>query len=207
MNTPDRYTRLSKFVSVLLHPLVVPIYVMILLLFGPTIFSGYTLQLRGYLLLVVTLYATVIPILTVALLRATGRIADCRFDDRHERLWPLAVGTLCYLLCTLTVARIPSALLLRKFMLAAASCELMCLLVSRHWKISLHLTTQGAVAALLLIGGIGGVGHFLVPLAVTLLAAGILASARLYLGCHDGMQTAVGFGGGFLLTAVVILFL
>ena len=141
------------------------------------------------------------------ILRSLGRISDFRVDDRRERLLPLLIGTVCYVLCALTFAKIPSAIFLRKFMVAAACCEAMCFVVSLRWKISLHLTGMGAAVALLVVMNVVGVGTMLVPLAVAVLLAGALASARLYLGCHNGAQVLAGFGGGFVVTLLAVLFL
>ena len=120
---------------------------------------------------------------------------------------PLAAGLVCYLLCAYTLSRIPSADFLRKFMLAAACCEAMCLIVSRYWKISLHLTGMGAVVALLVLMNVAGVGNMMAPLSVAVLCSGALASARLYLGCHNGWQVFAGFAGGFCLSVFAVLFL
>ena len=90
------------------------------------------------------LYTAVIPLLSVGLLRSVGRISSLAIDDRRERILPLAIGIVCYLLCAATVARIPSAMIVRKFMLAGACCELFCLAVTFYWKISLHLAAQGS---------------------------------------------------------------
>ena len=124
-----------------------------------------------------------------------------------ERLLPLLVGAVCYVLCAITIAKIPSAIFLRKFMIAAACCEVMCLAVSLYWKISLHLTAMGAVVALLVVMNIAGVGDMMVPLMIAILCAGALASARLYLGCHNGQQVLAGFCGGFAVAALAVLFL
>jgi membrane-associated phospholipid phosphatase len=120
---------------------------------------------------------------------------------------PLLVGAVCYVLCAITIAKIPSAIFLRKFMIAAACCEVMCLAVSLYWKISLHLTAMGAVVALLVVMNIAGVGDMMVPLMIAILCAGALASARLYLGCHNGQQVLAGFCGGFAVAALAVLFL
>ena len=57
---------------------------------------------------------------------------------------------------------------------------------------------MGAVVALLVVMNVVGVGNMLVPLMVAILCAGALASARLYLGCHNGWQVLAGFKGGRL---------
>lgn len=200
------FRKLSNILSWVLHPFLLPLYMMGLIL-TMTLFARYSTGMKFYLAWVVTLYAVIIPVLSLAVLRSLGRLSDFRVDERRERFLPLIVGTLCYVLCAVTIAKIPSAVFLRKFMLAAACCEAMCLVVSLRWKISLHLTGMGAAVALLVVMNVVGVGTMLVPLAVAVLLAGALASARLYLGCHNGAQVLAGFGGGFVVSLLAVLFL
>lgn len=200
------YTRLAHGISWVLHPFLLPVYMIVLLLTATT-FALFPANMKFYLLWVVLLYAVLIPLLALGVLRSLGRISSYRVDDRRERLLPLLVGAVCYLLCAITLAKIPSVVFLSKFMVAAACCEVLCLVVSLRWKISLHLTGMGATVALLVVMNIVGVGHMLVPLSVAILGAGALASARLYLGCHNGMQVLAGFGGGFLVATLALLFL
>lgn len=206
MNEAMDYKKLSTGISWGLHPFLLPIYMMAVLL-TMTTFAHYPSNVKFYLLWVVVLYAVIIPVLALGVLRSLGRISDYRVDDRRERMLPLLVGALCYILCAITIAKIPSAMFLRKFMVAAACCELLCLVVSLRWKISLHLTGMGAVVALLVVMNVVGVGNMVVPLMAAVLCAGALASARLYLGCHNGWQVLAGFSGGFAVSVLAVLFL
>ena len=63
-------TRLSRAVSVVLHPLVMPLYVILLLVAGPTQLSYFPASVKFYLLWVTVLYTAVIPLLSVGLLRS-----------------------------------------------------------------------------------------------------------------------------------------
>lgn len=200
------FRKIANTLSWVLHPFLLPVYLMALLL-TMTTFAFYSTNVKLYFMWVVALYAIIIPFLTLGILRSLGRISDFRVDDRRERLLPLLIGTVCYVLCALTFAKIPSAIFLRKFMVAAACCEAMCLVVSLRWKISLHLTGMGAIVALLVVMNVVGVGNMLIPLSVAILCAGALASARLYLGCHNPRQVAAGFFGGFCVSLLAVLFL
>ena len=186
------YKKIATGISWVLHPFLLPVYLMAVLL-TMTAFSHYPPNVKFYL--------------SLGVLRSLGRISDDRIDDRRERFLPLLVGAVCYVLCAITIAKIPSAIFLRKFMVAAACCEVLCLVVSFYWKISLHLTGMGAVVALLVVMNVVGVGNMLVPLMVAILCAGALASARLYLGCHNGWQVLAGFSGGFAVSVLAVLFL
>ncbi len=200
------YEKWAQGISWVLHPLLLPVYLTAVLLTG-TVFVRFPAGMKFYLAWVILLYAAIIPVLSIGLLRTFGRLSDYRLLERRERLLPLAVGALCYLLCSFTLAKIPSVEFLRKFMLAAACCEAFCLVVTRYWKISLHLTAMGATVALFVLMNIIGVGNMLVPLLIAVLCAGALASARLYLGRHNPQQIAVGFFGGFVIASVEMLFL
>lgn len=200
------YKKIATALSWVLHPFLLPVYLMVVML-TMTTFALYPSNVKFYLLWVVALYAIIIPVLSLGVLRSLGRISDYRIDDRRERLMPLMIGAICYVLCAITIAKIPSAIFLRKFMIAAACCEVLCLVVSLRWKISLHLTGMGAAVALLVVMNVVGVGNMLVPLMVTILGAGALASARLYLGCHNGRQVLAGFCGGFAVSVLAVLFL
>ena len=204
MNTMN-FRKIANTLSWVLHPFLLPVYLMALLL-TMTTFALYSANVKFYFMWVVALYAIIIPFLTLGILRSLGRISDFRVDDRRERLLPLLIGTVCYVLCALTFAKIPSAIFLRKFMVAAACCEAMCFVVSLRWKISLHLTGMGAIVALLVVMNVVGVGNMLIPLSVAILCAGALASARLYLGCHNPRQVAAGFFGGFVVSLLAVLF-
>ena len=133
--------------------------------------SYFPASVKFYLLWVTVLYTAVIPLLSVGPVPSVGRISSLAIDDRRERILPLAIGIVCYLLCAATVARIPSAMIVREFMLAGACCELFCLAVTFYWKISLHLAAQGAAAALLVLLTFGNAGNLTGALAVAVGAA------------------------------------
>lgn len=199
-------TQAAHALSWALHPFLLPLYLVVFLLIC-TPFAYYPSGMKFYLAWVIVLYAMLVPVLGLGVLRSLGRISDFRIDERNERRWPLLIGTLCYVLCAMTLAKLPAAVFLRKFMLAAACCEAMCFVVSFYWKISLHLTAMGAAVALLLIMSIVDPGRSLVPLVLAVFGAGALASARLYLGCHNGLQILAGFCGGFGIAVMALLFL
>lgn len=197
---------LARSLSWALHPILLPLY-LVAALFSMTVFALFPLRVQLYLGGSVLLFGTLLPALAVALLYRTGLLRDLRIGERRQRILPLAIGTLCYLLCVLAVSRVGEALFLRKFALAAACCEAMCCLVSLRWKISLHLTGIGSAVALLIVMNIIGIQLMFRPLLVAILAGGLLASARLYLGYHNPLQLLAGFCGGLTLTLFVLLFL
>ena len=74
------YKKISTGISWVLHPFLLPIYMMALLL-TMTTFAHYSPNVKFYLLWVVALYAVIIPVLSLGVLRSLGRISDYRVDD------------------------------------------------------------------------------------------------------------------------------
>lgn len=200
------YLRLSKAVSVVLHPFLVPLYMVLLLLLAGTVYSLYPLKVKIYLIWVTLLFTTIIPVLVIALLKSYRKIGDADLSDRKERFIPLLAMIACYTLCAVAIARIPSAQMLSRFMFAGACCVAVCLFVSFYWKISLHMMALGAAVAFIVLINIASGGGLFAAFIAALLAAGALGSARLKLGYHTLSQVAAGFATGFIVAAGVGLF-
>ena len=198
--------KLAHGISWVFHPFLLPLY-MIILLLTFTAFKTYPFALKCYLMWVVVLYTILIPILSLVLLRKMGYVSDYRIDIRRERILPLLVGIISYLLCALTISKLPSVLLFRKFMIAATACELLALVVSTRWKISLHLTGMGAFTSILILMNVVTNSTLFIPLIFSIGASGLLASSRLYLGCHTGLQVFTGYCSGLLIAFISMMYL
>lgn len=207
MNTATRiFTAASRAISVIFHPFMLPVYMLAVLLWGDTAFALYPPRFKLYLSWVVVLYTLVIPALGIGLLKTTGRVQSWGLGSQTDRVLPLAIGAVCYILCAVTVGRIASAELVRRIMLAGACCEIICLTVNYFWKISLHMTAAGGCTAVLAVLCIVG-GRLTGTLAFAVAASGALASARLFLGRHNPPQIAAGYVCGFTVTAFALLML
>lgn len=199
--------RLAKIFSWVMHPFVIPIYVMAILLFTDTVHSFYPLRIKFYLLWSVALYTLVLPGLAMALLRHLKRIRRVRLTKRQLIVIALLVGAVCYLLCSITMLRAPSLALFRKMAMAGVLCELFCLVTMPFSRLSLHLTAMGAVVALFAILNILGEMSLFWALLVAILLSGVLSSARLYMGRNRSRQLFLGFVGGFLICAAVLMWI
>lgn len=199
--------RIAKIVSILLHPSLVPIYLVATLLFANTIYDMFPLRIKFYLLWVITLYALVLPIVGNTLLKRANKWGNGRIKGLRSKAIPLLLGASCYLLCAITLMKSPSLMLFRKIALAAAISELFCLLTMPFWRASLHMTAMGAATAALIALNIIGVQSLFWVMLGAIIITGILASARLYTGRNNGIQILAGFVGGFVVSAITMLFL
>lgn len=198
---------LARIATVVFHPFAIPLYATAVLLFADTVYSLYPMKVKLYLLWVVALYSLVIPLLCTALLRRLDRTGMLRLDRRRATVVPLLIGAICYMLCAVTLLKIPSLLLFRKIAVAAMLCEVFCTFAVPLWRVSMHLTALGAATALLVILNIVGVVSMFWALLAVIAVAGITASSRLYLGRNNGRQVLTGFLGGFVICSAAMLYL
>ena len=200
------YLRLSKAVSVVLHPFLVPLYMVSLLLLAGTVYSLYPLKVKIYLIWVTLLFTTIIPVLVIALLKSYRKDRRCGFERPQGTLHPAArYDRLLYVVrrrhcedsfgADVEPFYVCGSLLCRR----VSFCQL--LLEDQpaydgvgccrgFYRSDQYRQRRGLFAAFI----------------AALLAAGALGSARLKLGYHTLSQVAVGFATGFIVAAGVGLF-
>lgn len=199
--------QIAKILSAILHPLLIPVYVMAIVLFFNTIYSYYPASVKFYLMWVITLYSVILPSLTVIVVKRMQRMNHRRLPRRHFLSIIMLIGACCFLLCALTMMKSPSLTVFRKVAVAAMLCELYCLGMMQFTRISLHLTAMGAGVATLVILNIIGETSLFWTMLTSIILAGLLASARLYMGRHRSLQLLASFVGGFLICVITMLYI
>lgn len=200
-----RINRLAQGISYGLHPLILPSLVFLLLLFGHSVMNSVSLEVKGFFMGTVVLNTLIIPLFSIALLKHFGFLGDYTLQSRRERLVPLVIVAVSYLLCILLLRDILTAFLIIKMLMASLGCVLFTLLVTPFWKVSLHMTALGGVIALISILDLSGFGVYPYTITLMILLAGALGSARLWLGYHNLLQIGVGFCAGFTIAGAVFL--
>lgn len=197
----------SKIISVIAHPFLIPIYVMMILLFTENAHYYYLTKVKLYLLWNVALYTLVLPSLTLALLKRLCRLRNRHLTKREFTIIALLVGATCYMLCAMTMMKVPSLAIFRKIAIAGVMCEIFCLTMIPFARISTYLTAMGATVALFTILNISGETSLFWVLLASLLCAGLLASVRLYMGRNRSRQLLVSFICGFLLSSAAMIWM
>lgn len=196
---------IPRILSAVFHPLAIPSYVTLALLYADAAYSFYPARVRIYILWVVALYSLIIPSLCAVILRRLRRSGMLRLDRRRATVLPLLVGAICFMLCAINFQKVPSLMLLRKVAVAAMACEVFCAMAVPLWRVSLHLTALGAATALLVVLNIAGALSMFWVLIATIAVSGAVASSQLYLGRNNGRQTLAGFVAGFVICAGAVL--
>jgi membrane-associated phospholipid phosphatase len=204
--TLPRMPQLARWLSVLLHPLFMPVIVLTVLLHvDPRIgwYMGPTF--RWTLLGLVVLMSVVFPLTSTLLMVRNGLVSRLDMPMRHERIGPYAVTLLYYGATWYLITEFPLHPAIGSFLLGSCAALLLTLLITLRWKISAHMVGIGGA-----LGTMVALGWYFVPplfpwVIGTILLCGLLGTARLLSGQHSPVQVYAGAALGFVCLFVAVL--
>lgn len=194
----------AQFLSIVLHPLFMPVYTLAFVLWADP-YLYLEPQSRLILLAMVTLMTVAFPITSALLLVRSGMLSGLRMPGRRERIAPYCMTLVYYGMTGFLLARTGLHHAVLSLMIGAALALLLTTLITLRWKISAHMTgVGGAVGALFALDSSHGL-QFAVPLAIALLLAGALGTARLLTSDHTPAQVHAGFAVGAVCVGLSVL--
>ncbi len=200
---------ISRILSTLLHPLLMPVYG-IFIIFFHTYLLVLNLPFKLFILAGVFLFTCIIPALCIYILYKIKAISSVTLNDRKDRLYPYIICLLSYISCALFLISHAMPLWVTGLFLGAAISVIISIIINRWWKISAHLAGIGGVVALIyfLTGSQLMLPSFpLFLIVLWTLLAGALGSARIYMGRHTLGQVLAGFANGFFWVYICTAFL
>lgn len=199
------WKKIAHGLSIILHPYLIPTYIVLIILGTDSIFALFPLRLKLYMLWVSMLYSLVLPIITYKALQFIGRNPRYSFLRRKKRVVSLSTSAFCYLLGTINFMGKESLGVFFEIATIGLCCCAAMLLALKWWHISPHMITAGA--AITLLSALNIIGHSpqLTPLLIAILLCGCLASARLYLGCESPKQIAWSMVAGVMASVIMLI--
>lgn len=194
-------TRIAKAISLLLHPLLMPLYATIVMLYATPL--GLFLNNRAilFILVVVFFFTSFTPFLFVLLFYKFGFITSLSITERRERGIPLLFGALMCYVCYVFLSRIVRfAPLFPKMFFLLTIFLLLLMVITKFWKISLHMSAIGGLLAIIII-----LSYQEWLLLIVIFLTGLLGTSRLWLKAHNSIQIYGGFFWGFLYFSTFLL--
>ena len=197
--------RLSKVISIILHPVFIPLITLkTTLFFTPSL--GFVIDsYLNFITHIVILTTIVFPLLLILLLVRNGKVASLEMTNYKERPTPLIYSALIMFIGygilepILTLAPVLKAELLTAIIIVGLAS-----FISKYWKISLHMLGVGGITGALI--GIhflcGGLSQLII---LSMLISGILGIARINEKAHNHAQIYVGFLVGIFVQLSSIL--
>ena len=197
--------KFSKFISIILHPIFMPLLALCLsLAFVPEI--KFAIRQNLTIIFVIVIISTVfLPLISILFLVKNGRLSSLEMTDHRERILPLFKTVFWMSLGYFFLQNyLIYAALLKAELLGAIFIIVIAAAISRFWKISLHML------------GIGGVLGVVISLQILyknmnnlivlfVFLSGVLAFARLNQKAHNHTQVYVGFLLGLTIEMLVLL--
>lgn len=191
-------------VSYLLHPMLIPIYILIFL-FSNSIFILLPAETKWYCLLITFVFLVVIPIVSLPLLRRFHFIQNYSLDDKQERIYPILVTVGAAFAGFWFLGMVAQSSIVQQLYLILIILLSVFSVITLRWKISMHMTAIGGVCGFILSMGLKYPGDIQGSLVLFLLLAGMLASARLLLKKHTPLQVYSGFLFGFCFVLGILI--
>lgn len=199
---------IARSLSFIFHPIIMSLYCIAFALFATHL---YTIPLQTRLNVLVAIFGITVclPITVIYILYALKIISSTGLTDKKDRTIPYLAGLLCYFLAYIYLAASRAPEWMLHFVIGGIIAVAIDTVVNFKWKISGHATAMGAAVALVFFIDFSNLNAFNIDFWIYfwLVASGLVASARLYLGRHDLAQISAGFSNGLIITLISLIFI
>jgi len=188
--------RLSQVVSIVFHPIFMPLYGLLIIFSAPTILYFVPLKIKKLTLLVIACNNVILPLSLVLMLYSRGIIKSFQAREKKERTIVLIITTILYLVTTTLMLRLPIPNLIKVYFVSTTFISFISLVINHFWRISLHSVAVGGLLTLVCFM----VYIFNVPViwyvSGMVLLSGLVMFSRLYNDDHEPAEVWTGFFAG-----------
>ena len=209
MNTDkpkNSFSTLAKIITVIFHPLLMPVYGMAIIFSAPTLFGYLPFPVKKLLFLILLVNNVLLPLSMLPFFIHMNIISSWSLSDRKERIIPLVITTILYCTTSFIIFRFPIPVFFKSFIYATAFLSLIVTVINFRWKISLHSVGAGALIALVIILSLKMFTPLVWYLISAVIAGGLILSSRLKLNFHNPQQVWFGFFTGIIGLALFMMF-
>ena len=138
--------RFSKMLSFVFHPVLMPTYAILLLLYFSKVFSQFMpIEQKTHLINLTLIFTLLLPLLGVFLLKKLKIVSSIYMENQKERKWPLLIAISSYYLLFRMFEFLYIHPIIIKLVLGAILILFLAVIISNFWKISLHMLGIGGV--------------------------------------------------------------
>lgn len=189
--------RIAKIITIIFHPLLMPVYGMTIIFSAPTLFGYLPFNVKKLLFLIMLINNVFLPLSLLPFFMHMKVISSWSVSERKERNIPLIITTVLYGATSFIILRFPIPLFLKSFIFGTAFLSVIVTVINFWWKISLHSVGAGGLIGLVLILSLKmltPLEWYLIPAIIT---GGLVLSSRLKLNLHNPQQVWIGLFTGF----------
>ncbi len=192
---------IAKAISAVMHPMLVPIFAMLFVFYGPLPWAYMSGDYKSTVVLFASFGMCVIPLLFIGILMLLEMVTDVEMPSKRERILPIFV-TMLSLVATYYVMVSKAGVVVLEpitaLILSELSMLILAFIITPFWKISLHAMGLGALLVFVIFICMLSKTPFHIQASIIFIISGLVAWARLYLDAHSQMQLVVGYMLGAL---------
>ena len=196
----------ARLISYLFHPLFIPVYVILFLIYEAKLFPDKTDWQKSLVLIQFVVSYTLLPLVTILLMKALGFVTSVYLKTQKDRILPYVVCQVFYFWAWYVSKNVGYPKIVVMFTLAIFLASALGLILNSYHKISMHTISLGVVCALLLIGGMLSSHNYGPYIAIAFLIAGLTCTARLIDSNHSTKEVYIGFFAGGLAQVIAYIF-
>ncbi|HUQ97561.1 MAG TPA: hypothetical protein VM010_07845 [Chitinophagaceae bacterium] len=199
LDFPVALRTIARIVSVVFHPLFIPVYLSYFLIYINPVFPAFEASDKLMLLIRFIVMYTVFPLATILLTRALGFVQTIYLKTQRDRIIPyIACGMyyfwMWYVLRNQTQFGNEVVMLALAIFLASSGG----LLANTYIKVSMHALSVGVMLTYIILLGFVLAVSFGFFISVALLVAGAVCTARLLNSDHYPIEVYAGLAIGIL---------
>ncbi|HUU99827.1 MAG TPA: hypothetical protein VMW32_02580 [Bacteroidales bacterium] len=202
--TDNILNTLANIFSIVFHPLLMPLYGLVIIFSAPTVLGYLPFTVKKILFFIVLINNVLIPLTLMPYLRYRNIISSYSIEDKQERITPLMIVSFLYCITSFIVFRFQLPFFIKSFTLASTLLVIVVAIINFWWKISVHSAAAGALTGIVVILSFKMYTPLTWYLISAILMSGLVLSSRLRLNSHNPLQVWIGFLTGFAVSGLFI---
>jgi hypothetical protein len=198
------FNRLPQLISCLLHPLLMPLYGLLILFNSGTYLSFMPYEFKKSVFLIVGICTLGIPLVFIPFFLYRKVITNIQMNSHQERIGPLVVTTIMFYFSYFLMSSSAVPKTLQLFLLGSTICVAATLIITIKWKISAHMIGLGGVVGLIVSISLFMHSSVMSYLVLFLIFSGLTGTSRLLLNSHSPAQIYTGFALGLFVMLITI---
>lgn len=196
----------AKIISYIFHPLFVPLYVGLFLVYEVRLFNDRTDWQQKIILAQFFIYYTFFPFMTTLLSKALGFVQSVYLKTQKDRILPYIVCEIFYFWAWYVFRNLHFPKEVVMFALGVFLACSLGLIFNSYIKISMHTISLGVICAFFLLASTMTSTSYGIYISIAFFTAGLTATARLIDSNHSQKEIYLGFFAGALAEVIAYFF-
>lgn len=186
----------AHVISVIFHPVFMPVIMsLVIYKLAPAGFAGLQPKQLGLMFISIAVSTVLFPLFSILLMKPLGFIDSYQMPTAKERTIPLMVIMIFYFWISHVFNNMAGVvpLALKVLLLGNFWGIIIVFLVNIFTRVSMHTSAAGGMIGIVAVLLIISPANMILPFFAALVAAGIIGSARMFLGAHQRGDVWLGY--------------